>query len=433
MVIKESKSVLAKSEVGSWQNKAIYFFCAVIIIGLFTGKQIRVLPSIAIIGLVLTGLLQKNFKVKLKQIGQQRAFVAFMAIFVIHLLTFFYSDAENYPAFQEGIVLKISLFLLPLAFGLLPGITKLQFYRLNYIFLICVFAAAIYSVNHYFQNYDFVNESYIRSKVMETWVNHIRFSLMVVLAIFIGCRLYQKEVYFFHKSERYFILAATIFLFIYAHMLAVRSGLVALYGVIGLGLLYLFFIRKKFLLAIGLGLLFLLVPVISYFTLPTFYNKFHNTLADINKVEEGGSASSANDYSLVGRVYSYKVGKILMERHPFFGTGVGNFRAEMGETYRQHFPEIKESSHLLPHNQYMYMGVLLGLIGFVLFLLFFFYPLFAHARQADILFVVQYIIVALSFFFEPTLETQLGLQFSIFFILLPIFELKNKGPQNSLS
>lgn len=421
-----SMSDSVKTVINRWQPQAVFFFCALVVVGFFTSRFMRVLPSIGLIGLTCIALFQKDIWMKFSELAKQKAFLAFIGLFLMHLLTFVYTDPDNFGAYWEGIILKVPLLLLPLAFGLLPGISYRKLYLLYYLFFLCVSVAALYSLVHYFFHYDFINESYIRSKVMPTWVNHVRYSLMVAFAIFIGCRLLQKNIYFYYKAERFFIAFATCILFVFIHLLAVRSGLVALYGVIGVGVLYVLLVQKKFILGLVLGVSLLLIPLISYFTLPTFYNKFHNTVADVNKVEEGGNASTANNYSLAGRVYSYKVGMLLIQEHPLLGVGVGNFFDELDQTYNQNFPEILESSHLIPHSQFLFVIVLLGIIGFVLFLIFFFYPFFAYFRRADILFSVQYLVVATSFFTEATLETQVGLLFSVLFILLPIFQLKYK-------
>ena len=299
-----------------------------------------------------------------------------------------------------------------------------QFYLLYYFFFWCVFGTALYSLVHYWWHFEEINSNYSRSGIMPTLVNHIRYSLMLVLAFFTGCRLWQLKFYLYYPAERYLVAGVTLFLFGFIHLLAVRSGLLALYGVLGLGVVYYIIFKKSIKTGILLGLILVLVPLFSYWAFPTFHKKIYIIVADLQSI---GSESNAQHNSISGRVYSYRVGWHLFKEHPVLGVGLGNMRQELTQAYQQHFPQISPSAYFIPHNQFIFCLMSLGLIGFLAFLFCFFRPLVANFSRADPLFTVHYIIITLSFLTDATLETQVGIIFSLLFILLPLQQVRHKA------
>ncbi|MDX5348384.1 MAG: hypothetical protein LPK19_14200, partial [Hymenobacteraceae bacterium] len=107
-----------------WSSKyrpvLAYIFCALIVAGLFTTRFARVIPSIGMIGLLLTALLAPDFKKEVRTFWTNKAFLAIAGIFVLHLVTIFYTNPDNYRLFQKELEIKLPLLALPMAFALLP-------------------------------------------------------------------------------------------------------------------------------------------------------------------------------------------------------------------------------------------------------------------------------------------------------------------------
>ena len=87
---------------------------------------------------------------------------------------------------------------------------------------------------------------------------------------------------------------------------------------------------------------------------------------------------------------------------------MGNIHPAVQQTYQRLFPGIRPEAYRLAHNQLLYYLGLLGAAGLLVFLVCFYYPLWAHFRRADILLPVHYLIVSVSFLFETTLERALS-------------------------
>jgi O-antigen ligase len=393
---------------------AATLFCAMIIVGLFVANYFRILPSIGIVGLSLTAII---YAAVYKQAANQRRWGVFgtlVAIYGIHLLSGVQVEPANQPEYWRDVVLQLPFLLLPLAFWILPALPARKLQNLWLLFIGCVLLAALISTGYYILHFEQVNESYLHSKIMPTEPDHIRFSLMVTLAVGAGAVLLYKGDN--PPILRKVLLGVTALLALFQHMLAVRSGLVTLYAVGGVSLLWLVFSAQQFRRASLAGIL-LLLPLVSYQCFPTFRNKFANTQEDLGKIDNTGAA---NNYSLVARVYSYKAAWEIIKQHPLVGVGKADMPQEMAQQFRRNYPSIAESSYLLPHNQFIYDLVAYGFLGTLLFTVCFYLPGFwAWPRFAPLL-AMQYTIVTLSFLVEYTLETQIGLTYSLFFLLLAL-------------
>lgn len=390
-----------------------------VVAGLFTIPFFRVLSSIGQGCLLLCAL---TYLLRFREAAQRSkwpVYAGFALIFLMHLAAGLNTDTANAKEFWRDVVLQLPFLLLPLAFWILPPLRISDLKRLYKLLLGVTTFSAVGSTVYYLLNAAHINELYTHSKIMPTVPDHIRFSLLVVLSIAVGAVMLNRKV--LTGWRRTAVLAATIFLAGFLHLLAVRSGLAALYvlAVVAIGYLLK---KREWRKAATVAALMVIMPVVSYFALPTFYNKYHNTKDDASRVEQ---THSANNYSLVGRVYSYQTAVAVWKDHPLLGVGKADLRPEMAARYRQLFPQINEEHQIQPHNQFLLYLVAFGLLGTALFVLAFYYPLWWARRRHAPMLVAQYIIVTLSFMVEPTMEGQTGLTFSLFFLLLPLSSVAN--------
>ncbi|MDU0369385.1 O-antigen ligase family protein [Hymenobacter endophyticus] len=275
--------------------------------------------------------------------------------------------------------------------------------------------AALLSTGNYLLHFDQINEMYLHSKVMPTEPDHIRFSLLVTLSVASGvCLLAHRSVV---GRGAVILWGSVLYLAFYQHLLAVRSGLVTLYVVGIVGLLWLVFRTRQYQQALVLAAALVLIPAVSYSVFPTLQNKSANTREDVGRVD---NTSSANNYSLVGRVYSYKVALEVVKDNPWVGVGRADIEPEMAVRYQRDYPNIRPEAYIQPHNQFLFSAVAFGLIGLVLFIIGFYYAGVSVWPTYAPLLLAQYLIVTLSFLVEYTLETQIGLGYALFFILLAL-------------
>ncbi len=403
-----------------------FFFLSTLILGLYSENWFRALPSISMGGLLITALFNPNLASDFKtKFLANRGLLLFTLVFWIHLASYFYTDSENMGYLWSRVQLKVPFLLLPIAFSLLPKLKARQYYLLMYFFFLITALTAVLCTVNYFIHFDEMQALYRRSKTMPVPVNHVRYSLMIAFATMIGIILFIKRFTFFKSWERKLCLVLSIFLFVFLHLLSVRSGMLAFYLSLGFGTLIFMIKKKKYLLGIGIVSTLILLPIISYHTLPSFKGKVENTLIDLGKLDD---EASANNHSLTGRIFSYKVGWAVFEDNKIFGTGAGDIFAEVKKEYAHTYPRI--TNMLQPHNQYLRYLVIFGVVGFSVFL-FGFYYLFFYKKNIylDAFLLLQFVMVSTSFMFEGTIETQLGVNYVIIFTLLPLYFIESNREQ----
>ncbi|HSZ25869.1 MAG TPA: O-antigen ligase family protein [Cytophagaceae bacterium] len=340
-------------------------------------------------------------------------------IFFIYLLSGFYSSDAGY--FGERLTMKLPLLFMPLGFAALREIPIKYLLHSLALFVLLTFLFAVGSFIIYITHYEEITEGYKNAKVIPVLfkMNHIRFSLILAFGIIAAFYLFVKQYFLLHfKIERMLYLFIGIFLFVFIHILSVRSGLLAFYAALFICIVAYILQRKKYLNGLFLLVLLIITPLMMYATMPTIQNKVNYMIRDISMFMKG---EGANDFSDANRLLSIKLGIELGNEHPWFGVGVGDVRNEVFNAYEKKYPSITAERRLIPHNQFVYIYAACGIIGLILFLWFSFYPFFIKKSYSGYLFLSLNAVILSSYLSESTLETQLGVCIYITFYLISCF------------
>jgi len=304
---------------------------------------------------------------------------------------------------------KLPLLLLPLGFASV-SLTKKQVWGILLFFNGVITFFAIASTIYYFNHFEAINASLIESKAVPVWpvedgISHIYFGVLMSFSI-VNClyfTLTEKQPVLFNR-DRILFCGLGLLNFVIIHLLSARTGLVALYG--GLGVLILYTVwQYRRVKMVWLTLVILpLIPVIAYAALPSFRNKIINSVKDIEINRSGGDI---NHRSFSMRLEAWKTGIDIIEQHPVTGMGPGDLYREMHAQYDRNQTILWHENRVMPHNQFIENGVQLGLLYVLLLLIVVFWPLL-HYKQTNPL---QWCVSALFFFamcFESLLERQIG-------------------------
>lgn len=397
-----------------------WFYSALILLiaGIFLIDVARIVPSISMIFICLLGI-SYVFKPADQKQKDAKVWLALSFTFIITLPSILYSNNINYLLERWQILLPYLL--LPLAFYLIPKAQDKIYNQLYASFILFTTLVCAYAFGFYLLNQNLVNQLYLESKVMPTFVtHHPSLSIMVVLAIYLSYHLAKNKLEIGLPYQQIILYSLSSFLFIFIHVFSVRSGLLALYAVITVELLQIILVKKQTKLALIAALAIGFTGGITLFVSPTVRNKIANTAQDIQVVKEN---KSANNQSLASRMISYKNAlQIAKENSIWWGCGLGDIQDLNNEIFAKQYPEVTKK--ILPHNQFLFYFAALGLIGLLLFILLFYYPLFYQKAWQSPILLVQYTILSFAFMFEAPLENQLGVAFSIIFILLPLHQNK---------
>ncbi len=358
---------------------------------------------------------RSGLKAKLQNFFSNRAFIAVMVPFFLVLITALYSSELNYTL--ERLRIKIPFLLLPFTFFNLPDLSKRDIQKVLLFQLFISFVACLGVCVNYLINFSAITTEMLRGGAMPTPGNHIRFSLMIAFAIVGGLYLVWTRFQWKYSWERMLILLMSLLLFVGIHVLSVRSGLLVLYITMVLLLLRYIFFSRRYLLGVSAIVLLLAVPVIAYVTIPSVKAKVAYMRYDLKMYLSGNGAN----YSDSERLISLQVGMDVGNQNNWLGVGAGDLRRVIKDKYAADHPKVNMR---MPHNQLITVYAGTGLIGLIIFLGGFFYPLFEKRRFTNGLFLAIHSIIFFSFMMESTIESAVGIAFYLLYLLLLLRYLK---------
>jgi len=374
----------------------------------------RALMSIGMMGLLLNALVHHELGKNLRRFWKNKALVAVSSIFLLYLLSA--PVSENTVWLVDRLRMKLPLLLMPFAVVAIPRMAKKVYFPLLYGFFYLIFILCLVSLVQYFLDFETITQQYKAGRIMPTPVQHIRFSLMIAWCVAIGWHLFMEKYRWRFSWEPHLMLGVSIFLVVFLHILAVRSGLLALYLV----LIY-FFIRymvkkRKYRLGALLFVGLMASSVLAFQFIPTLKSKINYTLYSVQLFLRNDNIRELSDSRRLG---SIQAGLEMGKTHLWTGVGIGDIRDDTNDYLREHYPALVDLE-LMPHNQYIFVFAATGLLGLLWFTAATTWPVFYQNAHHNRLIVAFHIIIFSSFMVEHTIETQLGTAFYILFLTLGI-------------
>ena len=390
------------------------FFASLAILGLIVGLVTsKVVLSVATIMIMCNAIINlriaENFK---KWIGDTTS-VLLIALFLVYLLTGFYSDDTGY--WVDRCRMKLPFLALPLGFTTVKTLTHKRFQQWLAVYFYVIVAAAIVVCINYLFHFDTLNEQLTKGQPIPAPLrDHIRFSLEMAFAVVVGIYLWNNKFSFGLRNEKYVLGGGILFLAIFIHVFAVRSGILTMYIAFIVMILYWLFTKKAYLQ--GLMALIVLVgfAISAVMFIPSLHARMLYFKYEMELIKKGELHPEHSDAQ---RLLSIQYGVQIAEENPLLGVGVGDIKSEMDKLYNQSAgSEFVKSK--LPHNQFVYFLAASGIIGFLVFMLSVLYPWFSQKRFKNMLYSVFILIMLISFMAEHTLEIQIGTAFYLLFLLL---------------
>ena len=202
------------------------------VVGLQFPDQAAIL-STGMITLLCNALFNLDAKKNIKTFLSDKVLIALTLVFVIFLISGIYSTNMDYLG--ERLRIKLPFVAMPIAFTVLHGWPVKWFQYILYLFFITIVIICGYEFVQYLTNYNAINKLYLESYVLTTPGSHVRFSLMVAFAVFVGAYLARQKFLYQYKVIYVLNIILTVFLLMFLHILAVRSGVLAFY--IGISIL----------------------------------------------------------------------------------------------------------------------------------------------------------------------------------------------------
>ena len=255
---------------------------------------------------------------------------------------------------------------------------------------------------------------YSYSKVIPTPFknDHIRYSIAVLLSIIFCVEIYR------HQKNNFLKLVLLLIVFydiLFLHILSAKTGLLAFYLVAFIFILKLITTPKYRLIGLGSLLSIILLPFLMYQFSTTFKAKLHYVKYSYEQMKNKEKEGNISDE---GRLISYQYALQSLKQNTFMGVGYGDIFHEMELHYQKDF-EGQNAKVLLPHNQFLVVGLAIGILG-IIYLFILQIILFIKSYQSGFLASIIWFIFFFAMMIEPLYETQFGTCLFLFMTLFII-------------
>jgi O-antigen ligase len=380
-------------------KKAIFFLLLVFFIGMLYSLFLLSLTIFIIAGIsLLYRVIQKLPSEK----NQLWPGVLTMLCFMPFVIGYFIS--ENSIESLKFLRLNASYFFVPLVIALIPTYHWNDVKKILLLFIGVIFLSSFFVLVNYLIHFSEMTASLGLGKSIVTPIDHVRYSILISFALVWSFILWVKKEHF-AVLPRWVFTVIFLYLLVFVHVLAVRSGIILSYLGVAFSSLILFSKRKKPLLfSTVIGIIFL-SPIIAYYSVPSFQNKIKYTIYDLKEFQKGKGA----DHSDSERLRSLVIGFEVWKESPIIGVGSGDLRKIINENYRSKYGENGLPKY--PHNQFLKLLAISGIIGLLFYMVGFFGPFIIQSNFRNIYLATFILMILVSFLVEATLERSYSLAF----------------------
>ena len=383
-----------------WRSRIIFILLVIMMASVFFS---RVLLSISMIAFVSFSFLHLDFKRQLVNFFSSPLLWGMSLLFLLPVISGLWS--RNEEEWVTAIRIKLPLLFMPLAFASSFGFSKKHWERLIILFIAFVTAGTIWSAANYISDINVAHENYLRSQIIVTPLenNHVRFSWMVSVAVLMAVWLWWQKKENEKKTSRA-LLIIFVWLVVFLHILAARTGLLSFYLMMLIAGLWFIFKKTKPLYGRILLAVLIALPLAAYFIFPTFHNRMKYFLYDLPYFSKAHYKPGMND---AVRIISLKAGWNVMNEHPAGGVGFGDILTETKKWYKGNYSQMEDPDKIYPSSEWLIYGTGCGWPGFLFFTFITAFPFFMQMKNRFFWCLLN-AIIGFSFLFDISLEVQFG-------------------------
>jgi len=343
-------------------------------------------------------------------------------IYLGYCLSLSYSTEFQISVFE----LKSSLIVFPLIFLMDKNLEKYFNITIKFFIIGCIVALLFCNLNALFNSINLTNLSFDSKTENDIffWNSLVQdknfffaknFSIIhqtvyfsMYLTFSVSILLYRK---IFEKRIQKIII---IFLSIGVFQLLNKAGLLVFFMVISLKLFY--FNQNKRKAIISIILLFFIGASMFYLN-PRFrvFNSNFSIEESEFKVTEFKKMPNYERPKTNTRILFWVSAIDLIKKNPLFGIGAGGANKKLSEVYAIKAQWYDKRDRYNAHNQYLQIILHIGLIGFIPFILLFYFLLKARDSNINSKIIISIILIfSINFLFESVFERYSGISFFCF-------------------
>ena len=364
--------------------------------------------SISVFLLALCSLIYRILTPK-KIIFKKTFFIVSSIYFILFLSVLFSEDTARGLKKMET---TLSLLAFPIIFYLLLGksfvdLNRIKLFFLKSYYVSClIFTSFSFYLFEIYENSKYVTKdsNFYRIAIFDNKLigeHPIYVSIFISIAIIFGFSFFDKEKKISFKNSS----------IVFAHCYLITLLLMLMSKGVILSLLMVFIIKlikQKSFTKIHFFSLTLILTTF-FILIPSENNRFKEIL-DLNsykKLDKNNSTSI--------RFITYKCGLKSLLNSPIFGYGIGDVQEKMDLCYQDENANFSKKMYNT-HNQYLFIWLSSGIIGFVIFIGILFYYFKKSIEFKDEVMFSILVLYSFTFLFENVLSRQSGVIFFCFII-----------------
>ncbi|MEZ4774009.1 MAG: O-antigen ligase family protein [Bacteroidia bacterium] len=398
-----------------------FFLLLAMVGGLTASKAVLSFGMVSLLAAGLWNLWQnrQNFSINREKL---RSAGLLAGLFFIAVISGIFT--ENSDGWLRDVKTKLSILLIPVALVLLPALNGKQKYilGLTFIFVQCLWAIITLSI--FWKNYAEEMEKVRQNSNIDVFgsISHIYFGLLLAFACILGIFLILKKRQYLSRKLLFLLILATAVNIVSLHILNSRTAQVSFYAGGLAWLMMEIMTQKRWKEGLSFLLLLVLLPVIAYYTIPSFHTRVQVSIWDYNQYKN--QSGIYKDNSISSRLLAWGEAWDIFTENPVVGTGLEDIGPEIERHLIQIGMYTTVPDHIkIPHNLYLKYLSGVGIVGFLYLLWVIFYPLKNAFRRKNTLMVAFTGLIAVAFLFENFPERQIGIVFfCLGYLLIPDFD-----------
>ena len=359
----------------------------------------RAASSLSVISLLIYWLISGHWNLKLQQLKKNIAGLPLIVYFLLQLISISYTPDKAVGL--NNIIQKLMLLVVPLVICSLQPSSKhwIQFKRTYVVFFI-LFSLLAFGIAFYNFNQTADTEHFYYVWLFGAFKLHpayIAFNLIIAL-IFLADWLLQAQ----HIKHKVLLLLSILFLGGTVLFLSSRAQIIVLIALSVGGVSIYYFLNKKWLQAILPPLFIGLIIGFALYHIPFTKSRIERLF--LEQKEYSAGSIEVND----PRIEIWQGSLYQIQKTPL-GTGVGNVRNTLKETYAENNLLINHTTTFDPHNQFIHAFVLVGIPGGIVFCIALLWPSIIAIRKRYWPYLCFIVLVGMSYMTESMLERQAGM------------------------
>lgn len=336
---------------------------------------------------------------------------------------------------MKNIEIRASLFVLPFFIWLMnPSSKTIGKILLLFATSTLLFALAGLGYRLYFYLYEVQDTGYFyNDNIVDLFgFQAVYYAFYVNISIFIFLHHLITKHNQLPIFKKVIGIAAIVVLFGINYMLASRLSMLSLYAMLAVTLLLFILKTKRYVLggSLAVGGIVILIGLFTLFpkTLKRF-ESIQTTSFTFNTDSEynhfNGEIREENWNGLNSRMAIWSCATDLIKENPWFGVGHGDYEDQLIEVYKRKDFKLGIKRRFGTHNMYLQNLIMFGVVGFGIFLIYLFVPLFYSFKKKNYLFASIFIFMMLAMLTEDVLAKNQGVMpFALFVGLWMVMHFK---------